>query len=81
MGCHISGADEVRSERRVALAIRWLVNYARDRSEYTMVDRLAAEILMQRTTRFISQEEKILTGWQKLIALPIPVVTSSAKGE
>ncbi|HKM18123.1 MAG TPA: 30S ribosomal protein S7 [Limnochordia bacterium] len=36
---------EVRSERRVALAIRWLVNYARDRSEYTMVDRLAAEIL------------------------------------
>jgi len=36
---------EVRSERRVALAIRWLVGYARERGEYTMVERLAAELL------------------------------------
>lgn len=36
---------EVRSERRVALAIRWLVSYARARGEYTMVERLAAEIM------------------------------------
>lgn len=37
--------SEVRSERRMALAIRWLVNYSRDRGEKTMVDRLAGEIM------------------------------------
>ncbi|MFB5066077.1 MAG: 30S ribosomal protein S7 [Candidatus Wallacebacter cryptica] len=36
---------EVRSERRVALAIRWIVSYARDRGEHTMVERLAGEFL------------------------------------
>lgn len=36
---------EVRSERRVALALRWLVLYARGRNEKTMQERLAAEIL------------------------------------
>lgn len=36
---------EVRTERRVALALRWLVSFARSRSENTMVDRLAGEIL------------------------------------
>ena len=36
---------EVSASRRVALAMRWLANYARDRGEKTMVDRLAAEIL------------------------------------
>lgn len=36
---------EVRPERRQTLAIRWLVNYARNRGEKTMVDRLAGEIL------------------------------------
>ena len=36
---------EVHSERRGALAIRWIVSYARGRGEKTMIDRLAAEIL------------------------------------
>ncbi len=36
---------EVRAERRVALALRWLVAYSRARGEKTMVDRLAGEIL------------------------------------
>jgi small subunit ribosomal protein S7 len=36
---------EVAAERRGALAIRWLVGYARNRSEKTMVDRLASEFL------------------------------------
>ncbi|ADI02982.1 30S ribosomal protein S7 [Syntrophothermus lipocalidus] len=36
---------EVRPERRQTLAIRWLVNYARNRGEKTMIQRLAAEIL------------------------------------
>ena len=34
---------EVRPERRVALAMRWIVNYSRDRGEKTMRERLAAE--------------------------------------
>jgi len=36
---------EVRAERRVSLAMRWLVKYANDRSEKTVTDKLAGEIL------------------------------------
>jgi small subunit ribosomal protein S7 len=36
---------EVRAERRWALAMRWLVSFARARNERTMVERLAGEIL------------------------------------
>jgi small subunit ribosomal protein S7 len=36
---------EVRSERRQALAIRWLIETARKRSENTMMERLSGEIL------------------------------------
>jgi small subunit ribosomal protein S7 len=36
---------EVRPERGQALAIRWLIDHARKRSENTMVDRLSAELL------------------------------------
>jgi len=36
---------EVRSERRQALAIRWLISAARGRNDKTMVDRLSAELI------------------------------------
>lgn len=36
---------EVRPERKQALGMKWLINYARKRGEKTMVDRLAAEII------------------------------------
>jgi small subunit ribosomal protein S7 len=36
---------EVRPERRTALAMRWLIGYSRGRSERTMIERLANEIL------------------------------------
>ena len=36
---------EVRPERRVALAMRWLVTYSRDRGEKTMRERLASELV------------------------------------
>ncbi|MBP2016909.1 small subunit ribosomal protein S7 [Symbiobacterium terraclitae] len=36
---------EVRPERRQALGIRWLINYARGRGERTMEERLAAELV------------------------------------
>lgn len=36
---------EVRAERRQTLGLRWLSTYARQRSEKTMKERLAGEIL------------------------------------
>ena len=36
---------EVRPERRQTLGLRWLTNYSRARSEKTMKERLAAEIM------------------------------------
>ncbi|MDZ7260982.1 MAG: 30S ribosomal protein S7 [candidate division KSB1 bacterium] len=36
---------EVRPERRQSLAIRWLISYAKIRSEKTMSDKLAAELI------------------------------------
>jgi small subunit ribosomal protein S7 len=36
---------EVRPERRTALAIRWLIGYARDRAEKSMDEKLANEVL------------------------------------
>jgi small subunit ribosomal protein S7 len=36
---------EVRPSRRLTLAIRWIIEVARKRSEKSMVDRLAAELM------------------------------------
>ncbi|MDX1717474.1 MAG: 30S ribosomal protein S7 [Anderseniella sp.] len=36
---------EVRTERRQALAIRWLISAARGRNENTMVERLSGELM------------------------------------
>jgi small subunit ribosomal protein S7 len=36
---------EVRPDRRTALAIRWLIGFARKRGEKTMADRLAGELM------------------------------------
>ena len=36
---------EVRTERRQALAIRWLISAARSRNDKTMVERLSAELI------------------------------------
>ncbi|KJU81450.1 Ribosomal protein S7, bacterial-type, partial [Candidatus Magnetobacterium bavaricum] len=36
---------EIRPQRRLALAFRWIRNYARNRNEKTMILRLAGELL------------------------------------
>ncbi|MCL1834441.1 MAG: 30S ribosomal protein S7 [Leptospirales bacterium] len=36
---------EIRPERRQALGIRWIINYARKRSEKTMFQRIAGELM------------------------------------
>ena len=40
---------EVRPERRTALAIRWLITYAEERSDKSMSQKLAAELLAAST--------------------------------
>lgn len=36
---------EIRSDRRQALAFRWIINFSKARSEKTMAERLAAELI------------------------------------
>ena len=48
--CRVGGATyqvpvEVRTSRRQALGIRWIISAARDRNEKTMTERLSAELL------------------------------------
>ena len=42
---------EVRAERSQALAIRWLINSSRNRSEKSMIDRLGAELIEASTNK------------------------------
>src|ERR1700733_6393480 len=44
-GATYQGPVEVGTDRRQALAIRWIITAARDRNDKTMVDRLSAELL------------------------------------
>jgi small subunit ribosomal protein S7 len=37
---------EVRPERRIMLAMRWLISYSRTRAERTFAERLAAELIL-----------------------------------
>jgi small subunit ribosomal protein S7 len=49
---------EVRPGRRTALAIRWLIAYARARSEHTMAERLAAELMAAASNEGASIKKK-----------------------
>ena len=44
-GASLQVPVEVRPERRTALAMRWILEFSRDRSEKTMSERLAAELI------------------------------------
>ena len=57
---------EVRAARQQALAIRWLITFARKRSERTMEDRLANELLDAANSRgatFILIHGNLLYNW------------------
>ncbi len=45
-GASLQVPVEVRPERRTALAMRWLISFARARGEKTMEERLAAEFIL-----------------------------------
>lgn len=49
---------DVRQQRRSALAIRWLIQFARKRPEHTMQERLAAEFLDAFNNRGASVKKK-----------------------
>jgi small subunit ribosomal protein S7 len=49
---------EVRAERAQALAIRWIISTARERSESTMVDRLSGELLDAANNRGASVKKR-----------------------
>lgn len=52
---------EVRAERRLTLGLRWLRNYSRLRSERTMAERLAGEIVdaMNNTGGAVKKKEEM----------------------
>jgi small subunit ribosomal protein S7 len=45
-GASLQVPVEVRPERRTALAMRWLISFARSRGEKSMAERLAAELIL-----------------------------------
>jgi small subunit ribosomal protein S7 len=49
---------EVRPDRAQALAIRWLIGTARERSEQTMVDRLSGELMDAANNRGASVKKR-----------------------
>lgn len=44
-GANFQVPTEVRPERRIALAMKWMIGYARKRNEKTMQEKLAGEII------------------------------------
>jgi len=52
---------EVKAERKTALAIRWIVSYARNRGEKTMRERLAGELIEASNNEGASIKKKLDT--------------------
>ena len=44
-GANFQVPTEVRPERKIALGMKWLINYSRKRGEKTMTEKLAGEII------------------------------------
>ena len=49
---------EVRPERKVALAIRWIIDYSKQRAEKTMEEKLSAELIDAANNRGASIKKK-----------------------
>jgi len=52
---------EVRADRKTALAMRWIISYARERGEKTMKERLAAELMDAANNEGASIKKKLDT--------------------
>ena len=77
---------EVRPARRQTLALRWLVDYSRKRSEKTMKERLAGEIMdacnnlgaRREEARGYAQERR---GQQGLRSLPLVILSGESDAQ
>jgi small subunit ribosomal protein S7 len=49
---------EVRAERRTSLALRWIIGFAHNRTEKTMHERLAAELIEAANNRGASVKKR-----------------------
>ena len=49
---------EVRPDRRVSLALRWLLSFARERKEHSMEERVAAELIDASNNRGASVKKR-----------------------
>jgi len=49
---------EVRAERRTSLAFRWIITFSRKRTEKSMAERLAAELIEAANNRGNSVKKK-----------------------
>jgi len=63
-GASLQVPVEVRPDRRTALAMRWLIQFSRARTEKTMAERLAAELIwLPKAKATRSRRRKTRTGW------------------
>ena len=49
---------QIRPDRKVSMAMKWLIGYARKRNEKSMAQKLAAEIIAASKRRRCCREEK-----------------------
>ncbi len=49
---------EVRPDRKMSLAMRWLISYSRDRKEHSMEERIAAELIDAANNRGAAVKKK-----------------------
>jgi small subunit ribosomal protein S7 len=59
---------QIRPDRKVSTAMKWLISYSRKRNEKSMPQKLAAEVLAAvKKKELLLRSELILTKWQKQI--------------
>lgn len=65
-GANFQVPMEVRPERKVALGMKWMINYARKRGEKTMHEKLAGEIISASKGEGAAvKKKKTHTKWRK----------------
>ena len=51
----------IRSDRKISIAMKWLINYSRKRNEKSMAQKLAAEILAAAKEEGAAVKNKVYT--------------------
>ena len=62
----------IRADRKISMAMKWLIKYSTARNDKSMAQKLAAEVIAaSREEVLLSRRKLILTKWQKLIKLSL----------